>query len=64
MTIELGNIAKTGKYSATAVAKLLGVTVRTVANYRLTGKLKAKVNRHNNRYYFTGEELIRFWRTV
>ncbi|MBQ5819073.1 MAG: helix-turn-helix domain-containing protein, partial [Bacteroides sp.] len=48
----------------TQVAEILGCTIRTIANYRLSGKLRARVNRHNGRYYYTGEELHRFWRTM
>lgn len=57
-------IPKTARFSATQVAEMLGCTIRTIANYRLSGKLRARVNRHNGRYYYTGEELHRFWRTM
>lgn len=64
MTAELPAVNKTGKYSATKTAELLGVSVRTIANYRHSGLLKAKVSRANNRYYFTDEEIIRFWNKI
>ena len=62
--MDVMGLPKTARYSASQVAEILGCTIRTIANYRLSGKLKARVNRHNGRYYYTGEELHRFWRTM
>lgn len=61
---DLMTLPRTARYSATQVAELLGCTIRTIANYRLSGKLRARVNRMNGRYYYTGEELQRFWRAM
>ena len=61
---DLTTLPKTARYSATECARLLGCTVRTIANYRIAGKLRARVNRNNGRYYYTGAELQRFWRIM
>lgn len=62
--IDVANLSKTARYTPTEVAEMLGCTVKTVGNYRQRGQLKARVNRFNGRYYYTGEELMRFVRTM
>jgi DNA-binding transcriptional MerR regulator len=64
MIVDVLTLPKTARYSTSEVADILGVTRRTVANYRVSGKLKPRVNKYNGRYYYTGEELHRFWRTM
>lgn len=59
MVNTLENVVKTGKYTATQTAQLLSISIRTLSNYRRAGKIKAKVSKLNNRYYYTGEEIIR-----
>lgn len=57
-------IPDTARYSGAEVAKILGVSPRTVANYVQRGLLACGRHRHNGRRFFTGREIKRFWRCM
>ena len=57
------NVAKTGRYSLEETAKLLGVHPNTIIRYAKMGKLRYGVRRTNSRKFYTGMEILRFWRS-
>lgn len=61
MTPNLDNIRKTGRYSTTEVEKILGVNRSTLGRWIQRGLIRCGYRRHNNRRFFEGTELIRFF---
>ena len=57
------NVAKTARYSLEETAQLLGVHPNTVIRYVKAGKLRYGVRRTNRRKFYTGMEILRFWRS-
>lgn len=64
MVTELPRIADTSRYTATQLAELLGVSTETIRRYRVSGALRARMNRANKRYFYTGAEIKRFWQIL
>lgn len=61
MIPALNNISKTGRYSTTEAASLLGVNRSTLSRWLERGVIKCGYRRHNNRRFYEGSELIRFF---
>ena len=57
------NVAISGRYSVEETAKLLGVHRNSILRYTNEGKLRFGVRRGNSRRYYTGAEILRFWRS-
>lgn len=56
-------VAQTARYSLEETAELLGVHPNTVIRYVKSGKLRYGVRRTNRRKFYTGFEILRFWRS-
>lgn len=57
------NITATGRYTIGEAADALGVHRNTLRRYALAGAIKFGIRRTNNRMFFTGAEILRFWKT-
>lgn len=64
MITALPNISDTSRYTATQLAELLEVSTETIRRYRVAGALKARMNRANRRFFFTGKDVKRFWQIL
>ena len=49
------------KYNVTQAAGLLGISRKTLNRYTKDGKIKAVINKCNNRPMYYGREIIRLW---
>lgn len=56
-------IAPTGKYSIPETCKLLGIHRNTLRLYTQAGKIKCGFRRATGRKFYTGREILRFWKT-
>lgn len=57
-------VNKDGRYSVEETAVLLGVHRNTVLRYTKQGKLLFGIRRSNTRKFYTGSEILRFWRAT
>ena len=51
-----------GRYSVKQTAELLGVHRNTLLKYTNKGTIRCGVRRSTTRKFYTGAEIIRFWR--
>lgn len=61
MTSTRPNVVLDAKYSVAETAKLLGVHRCTVHRMTIADKLKCGKRRSNNRSFYWGREILRFW---
>lgn len=52
----------TGRYSIGEAAKLLGLHRNTLLRYTNEGFIKCGFRRDTAKKFFTGEEILKFWR--
>lgn len=55
-------IVRTALYSARETSALLGVSPDTLLRRTKSGEIRARVDRHNGRRVYLGEEIIRYIR--
>lgn len=55
-------VAKTGTYSIGETCKLLGIHRQTLRRYTNAGYISARHRRVGSRIFYTGMEILRFWR--
>lgn len=53
-----------GRYSTDEAAALLGVHRNTIIRYTKKGKLLFGIRRSTTRKYYTGAEILRFWKAT
>ena len=53
----------TSRYSIAEAAKILGVHRNSILNYTKEGLLKCGIRKATKRKYYTGLELLKFWRS-
>lgn len=53
-----------GRYSTDEAAALLGVHRNTIIRYTKKGKLRFGIRRSTTRKYYTGAEILRFWKAT
>lgn len=58
------NVALDGRYTVTQTYKLLGISRSTLHNHTKAGRIKFRLRRNSKRYFYTGAEIIRYWRTA
>lgn len=64
MVNEEPKVAKTGRYTPTETAKILGIHRNTLNGYRKNGMIKFGVRRSSARVFYTGSEILRLWKTL
>ena len=57
-------VALTARYSLEETAQILGVHPNTVIRYAKQGKIRFGIRRTNRRKFYTGQEILRFWRAT
>lgn len=55
-------IARTAVYTAMETSELLGVSPDTLLRRTRSGEIRARIDRHNGRRVYVGEEIIRYIR--
>lgn len=55
-------VTATGRYNVTQTCSLLGITRTTLGRYVKAGIIKCGFRRETGRKFFTGSELLRFWK--
>ena len=53
---------KDGRYSSAEASRLLGIHRNTLIAYTRQGLIKCGYRRENARKFFTGAEILRFWK--
>jgi len=61
MTTTEPNVSETGRYPIGETAKLLGLNRTTVWRHVELGNIKPGTRKSNDRKFFTGREIKRFW---
>lgn len=64
MTSDEPKVSMTGKYPIGEATRLLCVARNTLRQYTRDGKIKCGWSRANGRRFYTGAELLRFWRAT
>lgn len=52
----------TSRYSIAEAAKILGVHRNSIINYTKSGLLKCGIRKATKRKFYTGIEILKFWR--
>lgn len=55
-------VAATGRYSVTETCAQLGICKNTLRRYTELGLIRCGFRRGSGRKFYTGSEIIRFWR--
>ena len=58
------NVKLGGRFSVEETATLLGVHRNSILRYTNQGKLRFGVRKGNSRRFYTGAEILRFWRAA
>lgn len=61
MVNEIPNIPKKARFSVKETAEILRISKTSLYRYVKDGLIKADVRLCNNRIFFTGGEIIKFW---
>jgi len=56
-------VALNGKYGIGKAASILGIHRNTLRSYTKDGKIKCGLHRNNDRIFYFGHEILKFWRT-
>lgn len=64
MTNTIPNVDPKGLYGTVKAAEALQVHKTTICRWHKEGKLAGRYRRHNGYSVFTGEEIIRFWKSM
>lgn len=56
------NVTEKGRYSAMQTSAALGIHRNTLRIYTEQGMIKCGFRRINGRKFYTGSEILRFWR--
>ena len=63
MTTTEPKVDKDGRYSTEQAAKMLGISRRTLDGHAKIGKIRYGRRRSNGRRFYTGMEIVRYWRS-
>lgn len=64
ITSEEPQVTATGKYTTMEACRKLGLCKDTLRRYRREGKIKCGFRRESGRPFYTGAEIMRFWRAA
>lgn len=62
MTSERPDVTKDGRYSLKDTAELLSISTMTIRRHTKAGLLECGRWPHNGRVFYTGKEILRYWR--
>lgn len=57
-------VALDGRYTPKETYTVLGISRSTLHNHTKAGRIKFRLRRNSKRYFYTGAEIIRYWRTA
>ena len=58
------NLNEAVRYSANEASAALGIHRNSLRNYEKAGLIKSGMHRANGRKFYTGREIIRFWKST
>lgn len=62
LVIQEPNVRPDGRYNVKQTAALLGFHRNTLLKYTNEGKIRCGIRRSTSRKFYTGMEIIRFWK--
>lgn len=57
-------VMPTGRYSVSETCRALGICRNTLLRYTQAGMIKCGFRRHTRRKFYTGMEILKFWRAT
>ncbi len=63
MITDMPHVALEGRYSVTEASALLGIDRKTLRVHTLANRIKFGIRRSNGRKFYTGRELLRYWKS-
>lgn len=57
-------VALDGRYTPKETYTVLGISRSTLRNHTKAGRIKFRLRRNSKKYFYTGAEIIRYWRTA
>lgn len=64
MTTQEPAVSLTGRYNVSQTCEALGICPNTLRKYTASLAIRCKIRRATNMKFYTGEEIIRFWRST
>lgn len=64
MTAEEPKVTETGRYNVTETCAILGVHRNTLRRYTELGQIKVGFRRTSARKFYTGKDILKFWRAT
>lgn len=52
------------RYTIEETSSLLGIHRHTLRRYTKQGKIKCSIRRSDNRKFYSGREIVRFWKAI
>lgn len=56
-------VSETGRYNVTETCKILGIHRDTLQKYTNSGYIKCGYRKSTCRKFYTGNEIVRFWKS-
>lgn len=63
MTVTEPTVISTGRYPIGEASKILGIDRKTLYRHTIEGVIKCGFRRTNGRRFYTGGEILRYWRS-
>jgi len=63
MVIDEPQVSRNGRYNIEDTCRLLGIHRNTLMRYVKKGRICFGIRRSTTRKYFTGSEILRFWKS-
>ncbi|MBO8467190.1 MAG: helix-turn-helix domain-containing protein [Bacteroidetes bacterium] len=64
ITSEEPKVSATGRYGTMETCRKLGVCKDTLRRYRSEHKIRCGYRKENGKVFYTGAEILRFWRAT
>ena len=64
MTPKLPNVDKDARYTLAETASILEVSPSTIIRWTRAGKIQCRYRKVNHRPIWTGEEILRAWKSI
>lgn len=64
MRSERPDVEKDGRYPVMRACEKLGISRRTLEQYRCAGRIHAEYREADNRKVYTGREILRCWQSA
>ncbi len=64
MTCDEPNVRALSRYDINQTCALLSISRKTLLKYTVRGAIKCGFRPHDLKKFYTGKEILRFWRVV